>query len=294
MENPKVIYKNKDFIIFYKPPYFIMDTTSKYDKITNNQIEKLYKTDRRPFLMYVRDYLKDKYNCIPKNRSFNVCQRLDINTSGGVLVSIGDNKKWMEYRDIITNKSNTIKVYICLVNGNIKKKKGFIYKNIKCVKQPTYCETMNYNEKNETSMSSISYYQVVKEFIYNKKKYSLVFVRIFTGRTHQIRVHMKSLGHPIVSDDRYSIDNNNQENIIKRMFLHNIFLSFSDNNNKNYKFKIPLPKDINECLNKLELHKEFNFSFKEFLSNTPNKELNSNKQKSNKKLNKTLKNILIN
>jgi 23S rRNA pseudouridine1911/1915/1917 synthase len=265
---PRVLFENKDLLVFSKPPYYIMNTSINYTKISNEEITKMYMSDRKPFLLFIRDYLKKHYNMIARSPIYNCCQRLDINTSGCVLVS-KKQSYFYNCRNIINNKETTYKVYMCLVKGLFKIKNGFIYKNIKCSTElPIYCETIDFNKNNSTSLPSVSYYQVIKEFSYKESTYSLVFVRIFTGRTHQIRVHMKSLGHPIILDDRYSDNTSTDKEIIERMFLHNIYLSFMYNNSR-IKIKVSIPADIKRCLKKLKLEKKYDFRLSTFLKNIP-------------------------
>ncbi len=244
---PYVLFENDKFIVFYKPPYYIMDTTFKYLKKTPNEIAQQFKSKRRPFLIYVRDYILQHYGINLRPPNYGVCQRLDIDTSGAVLVA-KYNEDFNFCRNIINNKVETTKIYICLVNGIVEKKNGFIKDNIKCDKKGmTYCKTGSEGDP------SCSYYQVINDYHCDANhSYSLVFVRIFTGRTHQIRVHMKSIGHPIVSDDRYISKSLRQDNLrlCQRMFLHNIFLSFYYNNKLN-KVIVPLSDDLKDCLKKL-------------------------------------------
>lgn len=84
---------------------------------------------------------------------------------------------------------------------------------------------------------SITHYEVLKEF----KNYSLVKCILETGRTHQIRVHMSALGHPLVGDTLYGT----KSNLINRQALHCYKLSFIHpiNGNK-VKFCANIPKDI--------------------------------------------------
>lgn len=252
---PKVLLDDDNFIAFYKPPYYIMDTSTNYEKKSETDIEKQWKSKRKPFLMFIKNYLNN-INIYPNNESYNVCQRLDINTSGIVLTA--KNIDWNECRSIINDKKNVIKLYVCLVNGYIKQNNGFIINNIKCKTNPfTYCKTLSYNPKFYGS-KSCSYYQILKRLQYQNKQYTLVLVRIFTGRTHQIRVHMKSLGHSIVSDDRYTNKKIKKDNIkiIKRMFLHNIVLKFKYDN-KDYNILCELPSDLKNALKKMTILKQY-------------------------------------
>ena len=82
---------------------------------------------------------------------------------------------------------------------------------------------------------------------------SLMEARLFTGRTHQIRVHAAHMGHPLAGDDRYGNEAFNKEMKsygLKRMFLHAHSLMF-DINGKDYAFSAPLPDDLNEVLERL-------------------------------------------
>lgn len=256
---PYLIFEDDMFLVFFKPPYYIMDTDSihKYKDKCKKDYECMFKQKVKPFHVWVKLYLNKHFKINANSPDYNCCQRLDINTSGMVLVS-KHNQDFKLCRSIINDKINTTKVYICLVNGLIQNKSGFIINNIKCFKKPTYCKTIPYDKKNYKSMPSCSYYYVKNEYLYKDKYYSLVYVRIFTGRTHQVRVHMKSLGTPIVSDDKYTpydIRKDNYE-LIERIFLHNHILQFKYIE-KNYKFKLPLTDDLKKCIKKLKLFKKY-------------------------------------
>jgi 23S rRNA pseudouridine955/2504/2580 synthase/23S rRNA pseudouridine1911/1915/1917 synthase len=118
--------------------------------------------------------------------------------------------------------------------------------------------------------ASVTDYRLLEEF----RKYSLVEFRIYTGRTHQIRVHMQYIGHPIVCDDlygdgepvylssikkNYNLSKNELEEkpLLSRLALHAHRLSFIFNNEK-FEFEAPLPKDMSaliQQMRKLSQHK---------------------------------------
>lgn len=257
---PYLLKETENFLFFYKPPFYIMDTSTNYKKMSKKELNNLKKKNNKPFLLFIEKFLYDKYKTITDNDSFNCCQRLDIQTSGIVMVS-KYNKYFPLCRKIINNKNETIKLYVCLVNGLFYNKKGYIINKIDCDKKPTYCKTYNRNMSNKGSLSS-SYYYVLKEYKLNDKFYSLVNVRIFTGRTHQIRVHMNSMNCPLVSDDRYYISKQlHKDNLelCNRMFLHNYNLVI----NINDKFEniiCKIPPDLNNCLQKLESIKSYKYN----------------------------------
>lgn len=262
---PYIIFSNNNFIILYKPPYWKVDTSTNYELLSIENQKKELNKPIKSFQLYTKFLLIDKfknnplenrqqlyYDTIKYNETYNLCHRYDQETSGAMLVSLKNNK--LEYYiNIIGNKNNTIKIYLTLVNGKVKQKNGFIRKNIECQKINNYNYCIATDDK---KINSISYYNVIGYIKFNHKVYSLVHVKIFTGKTHQIRLHMKTLGHPIVSDDKYNdidIFTKNKK-IISRIFIHNIYLSFRDDNFPN-NFTIPIADDIFRVLNNINIKK---------------------------------------
>ena len=269
-EQPFIIFQNSNFLIIYKPPYWKLDISDKYEKFSIKKQKKELTKNIKPLQIYIKFLLLNKFNIDPNKRiertiyekydfeyRYNICHRYDVETSGGLLVSI-KNENLNKYINIIANKNDTCKIYLTLVNGKVKQKNGFIYKTIECKRdnKKNFCYTIDDDYHNSKKhANSISYYNVIGYYKYNHKVYSLVHVKIFTGKTHQIRLHMKSLGHTIVTDYKYNEKTIYENNLkfVPRMFLHNIFLGFTDD--IEYKFTIPLASDLNNVLNNLK-HKK--------------------------------------
>ncbi|MEG2486678.1 MAG: RluA family pseudouridine synthase, partial [Cetobacterium sp.] len=113
-------------------------------------------------------------------------------------------------------KDKTIeKRYLCICKGNFKNIKGRIETLIG--RDPKDRKKMAVVTEN--GKVAITNYEVVDSV----DNFSLVEVGIETGRTHQIRVHMKSLNHPILGDSTYG----NPDNIAKRQMLHSYYLKFN-------------------------------------------------------------------
>src|SRR6266496_3314697 len=111
---------------------------------------------------------------------------------------------------------------------------------------------------------SLTDYEVIEEFgIFSWMKF-----RIHTGRTHQIRVHMKHLGHPVACDPlygdskpvflssikhRYKISKYQEEEqpMLNRLALHAAFLKFKMKDGRSFEADAPLPKDLKAVLNQL-------------------------------------------
>ncbi|NIV18803.1 MAG: RluA family pseudouridine synthase [Woeseiaceae bacterium] len=85
-------------------------------------------------------------------------------------------------------------------------------------------------------------------------KYSLVQCELLTGRTHQIRVHMQSMGHPLVGDERYGDEEANKRARklgLKRLFLHAQSIGFADDSGNELHFTAPLADDLEQFLERL-------------------------------------------
>lgn len=188
--------------------------------------------------------------------------RLDIETSGCVLVV----KNKLGYNNIfklLHVEKKIKKIYICLTNYNENiNKQNYIIKPIDCIKdiQIKYVSSKCFitNKTNNKYIASSYYYKITDLIDIYNNKYSLFYVVIFTGRTHQIRIHMKSIGCPLVSDPQYLDNKLLQKNkqIIRRCFLHNIYYGFNYNN-EDLEFIIPLQKDLLDCLNNLKSTKKY-------------------------------------
>lgn len=141
----------------------------------------------------------------------HIVTRLDKDTSGLVLVA-----KHQYCHSLLASlqKQHEIKrKYIAIVHGKLSQKTGTIDKPIGR-KSISIIE----REVTETGKRAVTHYHVLKEFA----TYSIVEVELETGRTHQIRVHFSSIGHPLVGDDLYG----GEKSSIKRQALHCVALQF--------------------------------------------------------------------
>jgi 23S rRNA-/tRNA-specific pseudouridylate synthase len=259
IEMPHIIKEESDYYIIYNPPFWKVDTDTDYDKFPIEQQKEIYLKEK-VFQLYCKFELG--IEGIPQQ---GACHRYDKETSGNLLVV----KRLEDYqlcRGIISDKKNTIKLYVALVNGIISEKKGFVYSNIDCNKAQsqrgnTYmlCQS---TVVPEAEANSASYYEVVEEYNFlnpednNTYQFSLVQVRIFTGRTHQIRLHMSNLGCCIVSDRNYCSGKRMNSLISNRLFLHNFYLQFIWKGTQKH-YSNGLPADLAESLAKLKSIKKY-------------------------------------
>lgn len=210
--------------------------------------------DREGKDISLKQLLKTKYGAI-----FTV-HRLDRDTSGLVVFA----KKEDAHKQLsqLFEARETVKIYNGLVLGSPFEKSGVINELI--AEHPSKKGLMTVYKKGK---ESITEYEVLENFRY----FSWMQFRILTGRTHQIRVHMKFLGHPIVSDELYgdgkpvlisSIKRNYklsakeeaERPILSRLALHASQLQFHLNGT-NYSLEAPLPKDLRATLQQLQKNK---------------------------------------
>jgi 23S rRNA pseudouridine1911/1915/1917 synthase len=169
-----------------------------------------------------------------------IVHRLDKNTSG-VLVIAKNNYSHNKISEQI-QKRTTKKIYLALVKGIIAENDGVI--NMPIGRHPTDRKKMAVVKDGK---EAITKFKVLERF---SKGYTFVEVELKTGRTHQIRVHMSHIGHPIVGDDIYS-NGKNEFNVTSQL-LHSHKLGFvHPTKNTWVEFEATLPKEFEEIINKL-------------------------------------------
>lgn len=172
-----------------------------------------------------------------------IVHRLDKDTSG--LIIIAKNDKAMHALQLKIEKRTIKKTYLALVNGILKDEEGYIESFI------------GRDPRDRKRMSTIDPVnpKLAKTKFYNRgifhEKYTLVEVDLLTGRTHQIRIHLASIGFPILGDKIYGNEKANREALEKfglnRQWLHAHRLEFTLFG-KEYIFEAPLKDDLKKCL----------------------------------------------
>jgi 23S rRNA pseudouridine1911/1915/1917 synthase len=195
---------------------------------------------------------------IEKYKSIFTVHRLDKDTSG--LIVFAKNETAHKALSAQFENRQTVKIYKGLVLGNPAETKATI--NVPIAEHPADNGTMIVHRKGKEAITD---YEVVQSF----GIYSLLQFQIYTGRTHQIRVHMKDIGNPIVCDvlygdgkpvlvsslkKKFNLAKSAEEEkpILGRLALHAFSLTIKGPDGKLYELEAPLPKDIRATLQQLE------------------------------------------
>lgn len=170
-----------------------------------------------------------------------IVHRIDKDTSGLLLVA-KDDITHLGLSEQIKEHSLTRK-YIAIVHGNFKNDNGTVDAPIG--RHPTDRKRMCITEKN--SKNAVTHYKVLKRFT----EYTLVECKLETGRTHQIRVHMASLGHPVMGDKTYGVKKEKYN--LNGQLLHAKIVGFIHPITKEYmEFETDIPERFKKFLNKPE------------------------------------------
>ena len=263
----KIIYEDKDVLVVDKPAGIVVFPEG----------ESL-KSGEKTLI----DYLIEKYPKLveagPPPR-YGIAHRLDKDTSGVLLVAKSSEnliflqKQFSLPAVALQNKAKegagskplekrVEKMYIALVEGNIENEKGIIHTLIARAKgDPRKQRAYSEINAQKSAREAITEYKVIGRYKsptsprlrgVTPSQFTLLEVKIKTGRRHQIRCHFSYLKHPIAGDKLYSFKNSKIPSGLARQFLHSAYLKIQLPNGEIKEFESELPEELNNILNKLE------------------------------------------
>ena len=219
-----ILYEDEDVLIINKPKGMLSQKSSPSDFSANE---------------YILDYLlRTNQVTAEELKTFrpSICNRLDRNTSG--LLIAGKSLKGLQNMAEQLKSRSMKKYYRCIVKGTVTKTQkisGYLLKDEKTNQVTVLKENTDKAKYIETEYQPIMQYQ---------GKYTLLEVHLITGRSHQIRAHLASIGNPILGDEKYGNHALNQELAkrfsIKGQLLHAYRLEFPDG----FIVTAPLPEEF--------------------------------------------------
>lgn len=208
-----IVYEDEDIIVINKPAGLsIHPSLNHYEDSLANGLAYYYESQDKAFI-------------------FRCANRLDKNTSGLTVIAkhlVSANILSTQVRDRLISRE-----YYAIVRGTLPEKSGTINAPIGRVDDSIITRQVDF----ATGQPAITHYQVIDE----KNGHSLLSIHLETGRTHQIRVHMKYIGHPLIGDYLYNPD----FEYMSRQALHSHALDFRHPiTGEHLHFEAPLPADM--------------------------------------------------
>jgi 23S rRNA pseudouridine1911/1915/1917 synthase len=222
-----IIYEDEDILVVNKRPFMVVHPTKNYQSgtLANGVINY---------------FMESNQNCIVR-----LVSRLDMNTSGLIIIAKNQFSHGMLSKEMSDN--NVEKRYLAIVHGNLEKDSGTIDLTIY---KPEDIENGTKRIIDERGQRSITHYKVIENF----ENASLVECKLETGRTHQIRVHMKYIGFPLAGDPKYGPKKTLK---LDGQALHAGLLGFVHPRTNEYiEFEAPVPEEFENLINQLRRSKD--------------------------------------
>jgi len=229
MTEPKIIYEDKGFLVLNKPAGLQVHAA----KIARGAGDA---REQEPTLVdwFVKNYPEVKTVGDDPELRPGIVHRLDKATSG--IMVVARDQKTFQYLKSLFQSHEIKKTYLATVIGQPKEKQGVIDVPIG-IKSGTLKRSVR---SAKMAKAAITDYKVLKTFVRDgadgkEAKFSLLEVSPKTGRTHQIRVHLASIGHPVVGDHLYGPKK--QPAWAGRLMLHALSIEFTAEDGKRMKFE---------------------------------------------------------
>lgn len=226
----EIIYEDDSILAINKPAGLLSHPRTKEDQ---RQSVASWLVARYPSVMKVGEADRP-----------GIVHRLDKETSGIMLLARTQEaythlKK--QFHDRLIDKT-----YVVLVYGSLKSKKGIVDSPLGALGARRTTRTSGKHDLKE--QAAITEYRVNQTFTVGETIYSLLEAKPKTGRTHQIRVHLKSIGHPVVCDPLYRFRSQDCPSSLDRMFLHAQKIRFTSPDGKTLTLETDLPPELENFL----------------------------------------------
>lgn len=203
----EVIYEDENILLVNKKPGLIVhpDKNYHFDSLISR----------------IQHYLFERGEYDPNDsHSFSpaLANRIDRNTGGIVIAA--KNAETLRILNSKIKEREIKKFYLCIVHGILQKKEDVLTAYLE--KNEAQNRVYIYSKPNDNAKTIKTKYKVIDE----KENFSLLEVELLTGRTHQIRAHMASIGHPLVGDGKYGTNAKNKSTSYKWQALYSYKIKF--------------------------------------------------------------------
>ena len=240
----EIVYEDKNFVAVNKPAGMLVHPVRGHP--AKGTVTTASGRSASNGINTVVDWLLKHYPEVknvgdePRSRP-GIVHRLDKDTSGMLIIAL--NQKTFNYLKELFQKHEIKKTYVALVYGKLKGK-GVIDTPIG-LKSGTIKHSIR-ARKMKMVKDAVTEYKTIKYLKKNGKDFTLVSLSPKTGRTHQLRVHMSYIHHPVVGDALYGPKDNPLG--LKRQFLHADSVEFSLPGGKRIKLEADLPQELESVI----------------------------------------------
>lgn len=245
MKLPEIIYEDDNVFVFNKPAGLLVHGDGRSEEMTlADMLAKKY-----PKMKAVGEPIQSKDEGEEGKIIYRpgIVHRLDKNTTGALIVA--KNQPTFEFLKKQFHDRTVSKKYLAIVYGHVKNDSGKIDRPIGRSKNDFRKWSATRGARGEMR-DAVTDYKVLKRFFNDKNEpFTLLEVRPKTGRTHQIRVHLKAINYPIVGDNLYSGARVPALGF-DRPALHAVSIYFALPSGKQITVESPMPRDFRNALAK--------------------------------------------